>query len=83
MATIYEIHINGVFQEAWEDYQDAFNRCLNLDIDLDEAEVSIVPKKFEDNLEAGAEIHAGDFGYQEIPIEDYKPNPEWVARLSL
>lgn len=47
MATIYEIHINGVFQEAWEDFTDAFERCLNLDVDSDESEVSIVPREFD------------------------------------
>lgn len=30
---------------------------------------------------AGAEIHAGDGGYREVPLSEYKPNPEWERIL--
>lgn len=36
----------------------------------------------EGRISAGAEIHAGDGGYQEVPIEQYVRNPAWDKILS-
>lgn len=41
-SKIYEIYVDGVFQEAWENNQDAITRALNIEDELFDGHTSRV-----------------------------------------
>lgn len=47
--TVYSIFIDDVYQESWETFQDAFDRCLALDLmNYEPGSVSIIPEQIPD-----------------------------------
>jgi len=49
MKTVYSIYLNNEYQESWETFQDAFDRCMSIELVMEEDDiVSIVPEHIPD-----------------------------------